>query len=75
LSKRAGALSLGELETGGAAPERVVGLLAASLGWLESARPVSASSLLTEVDPAVLTSASAEPASLTRLDLDSLTRD
>ncbi|HET8985018.1 MAG TPA: hypothetical protein VFN03_04580, partial [Trueperaceae bacterium] len=75
LSKRAGALSLGELALNGMQPERVVGTLAASLGWVESARPLSARRLLAEVDPAVLGSVSPEPASLTASDLDFLARD
>jgi len=72
LSKRAGALSVGDLERHGVRPERIVGLLAASLGWLASPRSASAAGLLTEVDPAVLGSASAEPVALSGADLEFL---
>jgi glutamyl-tRNA synthetase len=74
LSKRAGDHSLFELAQSGVPAERVVGMLAASLGWVASPRTLSARRLLAEVDPHVLGSASAEPTSLTPADLDFLAR-
>lgn len=80
LSKRAGALSLGELERSGVRPQRIIGLLAASLGWLATPRPLSPQRLLVEVDPQTFGSATAGSAvagavSLTRDDLAFLTND
>ena len=46
LSKRHGALALHELEVAGVRPERVVGLLAHSLGWLPQLREIAAAELL-----------------------------
>lgn len=46
LSKRHGPLSLRELELGGVRPERVVGLLAHTLGWLPELAELTASELL-----------------------------
>jgi glutamyl-tRNA synthetase len=49
LSKRDGSRSLGELRAEGATPEEVVGRLAASLGWVERGRALSAGELLEEL--------------------------
>ncbi len=46
LAKRHGALALRELELAGVRPERVVGLLAHTLGWLSEPRELTAGELL-----------------------------
>lgn len=72
LSKRGGALALADLAGRGVRAEQVVGVLAASLGWLAAPGPMPAAALLTEVDRAVLATASVEPATLTPADLEFL---
>lgn len=52
LAKRHGAVSLGELREAGAAPERVVGWLAATCGLAEPGEALSAAALVARWDPA-----------------------
>jgi len=73
LSKRSGSLSLAELARNAVKPERVVGLVAASLGWLDTPRPLRARQLLSQVDAELLGTASPEPVTLSRTDMEFLT--
>jgi glutamyl-tRNA synthetase len=52
MAKRRGGATLSELRTGGADPGRVVGALAATLGWLTSPRPLTPEAALRECDTA-----------------------
>ena len=52
MAKRRGGATLSELRTGGADPGRVVGALAATLGWLASPRPLTPEAALRACDTA-----------------------
>src|SRR5690606_2492094 len=52
LAKRHGSLSLRELEHAGVRPQRVLGLLAHTLGWLPTPREVAADELLAQLGEA-----------------------
>jgi glutamyl-tRNA synthetase len=52
MAKRRGGATLAELRTGGIDPGRVVGALAATLGWLASPRPLTPEAALRECDTA-----------------------
>lgn len=54
MAKRKGSLTLTALRNAGIRPERVVGLLAYSLGMLETPQEISARELLSHFDPATL---------------------
>ena len=54
MAKRRGGATLADLHTGGADPGRVVGALAATLGWVASARPLTPNTALRECDTASL---------------------
>lgn len=71
LSKRTGPLSLGDLMSAGVDPRRVVGLLAHTLGWLDSPARIDANELLGMLPADV--GAPAEPARLTERELAFLT--
>lgn len=50
MAKRRGGATLAELRAGGADPQRVVGALAATLGWVPTPRPLTPNAALRECD-------------------------